>query len=189
MSYILYGGLFDPPHLGHLKIAEAAYKKVSPDKLIWIPSKSPPHRKVEGLDAISRVEMLKAWLNNRDEFSVSDVELDDRHSGYTVETVEYFRKQYPDKAIYLLMGSDEARNFKLWYKWEKILQISTVIVGMREEDADLPEELLKNAVILNNNVKSISSSHIRQNLHSGIPVDGLLDGFIIEYITEKGFYR
>jgi len=54
VSYILYGGLFDPPHLGHLSIASYAYKAAKPEKLIWVPSQNPPHRKVEGLNAWDR---------------------------------------------------------------------------------------------------------------------------------------
>lgn len=189
MSHILYGGLFDPPHLGHLKIARAAYDLIKPEKLIWILSKCPPHREIEGSPADKRLNMLELLLKNKPEFAVSDIELDEGHSGCSVETVRMFWEKYPDKKSYFLIGSDEAESFKNWKEWQKILQMTTLVIGRRKKNADIPIEIKSNAVFLDNEIFDISSAQIRKNLNENKSMEGFVGKEVAEYIKQQNLYR
>jgi nicotinate-nucleotide adenylyltransferase len=179
--------MFDPPHLGHLEIARFAYNKVNPESLIWIPAKYPPHRYVRGLSANDRVTMLKWWFRNKPEFEVSDIELSG-HSGYSIETIERFKKKYPDVKIYFLIGSDEAEHFKSWKSWDKIIKITTLIIGRRKEGANIPLEIKRNAILLDNKIWNISSTEIRERLVKNESVKGRVDEEIIDYINKNSLY-
>jgi nicotinate-nucleotide adenylyltransferase len=189
VSYVLYGGLFDPPHLGHLKIARAAYEKIRPETLIWIPSKYPPHREVKGLSAEERLKMLKWWLKDKPGFEVSDIELKEGHSGYSIETIEKFMEKYLGKKLYLLIGSDEAAEFKTWKRWEDILKLVQLVIADRDESLEIPREVRENALFLENKVFDVSSTEIRKRIAEGLPLEGLVDGDIINYIKEHNLYR
>lgn len=189
MSYILFGGLFDPPHLGHLEIASAAYNAIKPEILIWIPSKSPPHRNVSDITSCDvRFEMLKWWLKDYSEFAVSDIEISENHSGYSCETIERYVQIYPGKKSYFLIGTDEAKNFNLWKEHDKILKQTTIVIGRRYRDLDIPLEVKENVVFLDNSICEVSSSEVRRRLYEGKEVAGLLDERLINYIKEKKLY-
>ncbi len=189
MSYIIYGGLFDPVHLGHIVIAREAYRKINPKKIIWIPSAAPPHRKVDGIPARQRKKMLEHLFRDIGEYEVSSVELDKEHSGYTSETIKIFSRRYPQEKIYLLIGIDEAINFKKWKNWEYILKKVSLIIGKRDNiNGSIPDEVKSGAVILDNPLVDISSSWLRERLKEGKSVEKYLPDNLDEYIKERGLY-
>ncbi len=187
MSYILFGGLFDPPHKGHMEIAAAALKEINPEVIYWIPSRFPPHRQQGILSGDKRFEILKRWLSSVERMQVSDIELKPEHSGYTVETVEIFKKEKADNDCYLLIGSDEAENFTLWKDWKKILDMVSLLVGRRREKINIPSEV--NARVLDNKIVEISSTTLREKLANGENTEGELSPEVIKIIDENGFYR
>ncbi|MGM0567803.1 MAG: nicotinate (nicotinamide) nucleotide adenylyltransferase [Elusimicrobiota bacterium] len=187
MAYILYGGLFDPPHAGHFEIATTALNKLDAEILYWIPSRRPPHRKGAVLGGRERYELLKRCLASYDKMRVSDVELNSGHSGYTVETVEILKKKYPRQKCYLLTGSDEAENFTQWKNWKKILCLAELVVGKRKENINLPKGV--SASFLDNKIIDVSSSQIRRKIREGKSVrDDLMPG-VLKVIKEKSFYK
>jgi nicotinate-nucleotide adenylyltransferase len=189
VSFILYGGLFDPVHLGHIEIARRAYEQVKPEKVIWIPSACPPHRKVGGISALKRKNMLEWLFDNIDEYEVSSVELSEGHQGYSAETLKIFQKKYPRAKIYMLIGSDEGVNFKKWKSWEYILENATLIIGKRGDlNGKLPKEVKASAVMLNNRAIDVSSTMLRQSLKKGEPAGGYLPERLGEYIKKQGLY-
>jgi len=189
MSCIIYGGLFDPPHLGHFEIASCAFRTVKPEIFYWVPSRTPPHRNVEGESAEKRFEMLKWYYRGNEKFRVSAVELNPEHSGYTLETVIFFKNKFPGKKCYLLIGSDEAESFTMWKGWQDILNMAVLIIGRRKEKISLDSRVRDNSVVLNNKIYEISSTDVRQRLYENRPVEGLIDGRILEYIKKHGLYR
>jgi nicotinate-nucleotide adenylyltransferase len=190
LSYILYGGLFDPVHIGHTGLARAAFRKVEPEKVIWLPSSAPPHRKVEGIPAERRKEMLEWLFRDKDEYEVSDVELSRDHSGYTAQTVSIYKERYPEKDLYLLIGSDEAENFRQWKSWEYILENTLLLIGGRQEgNISFPREVEEKSVLLDNKVIDISSTQIREKLKNGESVEGYLPDRLEEYIAGRGLYK
>jgi len=189
MKIVLYGGAFDPPHIGHMEIAAAAYEKVCPDKLIWIPSKNPPHRKIEGESAENRLKMLRKWTEDKPEYGVSDAELEKEHSGYTVETVRKYKNNNPRAKLFILIGTDEAEDFKSWKDYKKIISMSTPVIGRRKKRVSLPSVLKENAVCLENGIYDVSSSELRKLLYSGKGISGYVDKVIEEYIKAHNLYK
>ncbi|MEA3506135.1 MAG: nicotinate (nicotinamide) nucleotide adenylyltransferase [Elusimicrobiota bacterium] len=190
MSYILYGGLFDPVHMGHTGLARAALQKIKAEKVIWLPSSAPPHRTVEGIPANQRKEMMEWLFKDKDEYEVSDVDLSRDHSGYTAETVSIYKEKFSGKDLYLLIGSDEAESFKQWKNWEYILENTRLLIGRREDDRmSFPREVEENSVLLDNKVIDISSTQIREKLKKGESVEGYLPDRLEEYIARRGLYK
>ncbi|MGM0441330.1 MAG: nicotinate (nicotinamide) nucleotide adenylyltransferase [Elusimicrobiota bacterium] len=188
MSYILYGGVFDPPHRGHLAIAGEAYKIVKPDRVIWVPARRPPHREVEGLGARERYNLVNLLIEKNDNFKLSDIELKGEHSGYTVETIEKFRQKFPREKSYLLIGTDEAEQFKSWKDWRKILKLTGLIIGRRKKTDNIPPQIKSRALLLKNKIWDISSSELRQLFRQGKAPKEKVPEKVREYIISRNLY-
>ena len=194
MSYVLYGGLFDPPHAGHLSIAIQAYRHIEPDMLIWLPSGNPQHRQPGHIDVKQRYDMLEWWINLKKtdlnmNFEVSDIECRSGHDGYSITSVMYFKSRYPGQKQYFLVGSDEAVQLKNWYEWEKLIENTNLIVADRGGDYDLPAEIAQKSVILENDIVSVSSTWIREHLQEKNTVGKYMDAELLGYIRDKSLYR
>ncbi len=170
-------------------IARAARDRIRPDKLIWIPSKTPPHRGPGVLEAEERLRMLRAWASGRKWCEVSDLELRKGHSGFTVETLEIFSSEYPGAELYFLMGNDEAVNFGSWKEPERILELARPVIARRSGTSRrLPGEIAARSVFLENPEFDISSSEVRRRLRRGEDAGELLDPFIYRYIMDNSLY-
>ncbi len=186
MSYILFGGLFDPPHKGHMEIARSALRETAADKVYWLPSRIPPHRSKGVLSGAERMEILSEWLDLKNSMEPCSAELKEGHSGYTIETVKLFRKKKKNEKSYLLIGSDEAEKFTRWNKWRRILNLTDILVGKRSSSVNIPKEV--KAKVLDNKVLNISSAGIRSKLKRGEDVSGELAPPVYEIIRRRGFY-
>ena len=118
MKIGLYGGTFDPPHKGHLKLACDFYSESDSDLLIVMPSFIPPHKRNSTTSAVSRFEMAKLAFGHLGEigvnYTVSDYEITKHDVSYTIETVEFLLEKYPDSTLNLCVGSDMLYYFEMW---------------------------------------------------------------------------
>ena len=180
----LFGGTFDPIHIGHLKIAEQFVQLCDLDVCYFIPTKKSPF-KIDKKDMFSDFERCKkiedAIYNSdgnsdkfsNDKFKLSDYELKKDGISYTIHTVEHFAELYHSKNLYLLIGSDQAIRFHLWKDYQRILEFVTVVVAMRPEGISEAEiALIKNNITqdkllwLNNSIINITSSEIRKQINN-----------------------
>ena len=126
MEIGLFGGTFDPPHLGHLTLAKDFYKESGLDLLIVMPSYIPPHKDNPGTDALSRLEMTRlnfSYLDGENiNYVISSYEIDKRDVSYTVDTVMHLKNMYNVGKLNLCIGSDMLLCFEKWKNYEKILQ-------------------------------------------------------------------
>ena len=127
----IYGGTFDPPHLGHMRAARAALGLLALDELILIPAKQPPHKALaEGSataeDRLAMTELMADGLLD-ERVSVSRIELDREGKSYTVDTLEQLHEQRPGDELFLLMGTDMYLTFQNWYKPKKIAKLATLV--------------------------------------------------------------
>ena len=123
MKLCLFGGTFDPPHVGHLVIAETIQESERFDKVVFVPASNPPH-KAEDISPIeSRLEMLRLALVDNDHFDVSDIEIERGGISYAVETIEEAKEGFGIGAekLYFLIGSDSLLDFHNWKHYEAIL--------------------------------------------------------------------
>ena len=194
----IYGGSFNPPHLGHLQAARAFYEKLGLDCLLLIPAATPPHKALpaDTPSAQDRLEMTKLLAKDLPFAKVDDLELGRQGASYTVDTLEELKVRYPNDELYLCMGTDMFRSFDEWRMPERIAALATIVMAHRVK-AD-PKELQEWAahfretygtepILLANDILPMSSTQIRRLLILGGAED-FLPPAVLDYIREKGLY-
>jgi len=161
MNIALFGGSFDPPHIGHEKIVYAVLNNINIDKLIVVPTFLNPFKTASHLTSLQRLELTKELFSNNNKIEVSDFEVSQNKAIPSIETVNHILKKYKPKNIYLIIGADNIKSIHLWKDFDKLNQLVTFIVISR----DGYEE--KNDIIQTINIKldiNISSTTLRGNL-------------------------
>lgn len=186
MAIGIFGGTFNPPHLGHLRLARAFAARFSLTRVLVIPTFVPPHKQTPDLaDAETRVQMCR-MLFGEAPFEVSTMEIDRGGRSYTVETLETLRRQYPDDALYLLVGSDMLESFDTWYRADDIRSLCTIVAAVREKGKTLDAN---GAVLLEDfDPIEISSTDVRERVRLGQGVTDAVGEAVARYIAEKGLY-
>lgn len=182
MKKILFGGAFDPIHLGHIHIAERASEQIDAD-VIFIPSKVSVW-KIQSTSVEHKIKMLELSINDNPRFSIDRYEVDNGNQmTYSIETVTYFTKKYPNDTFYYLIGADHVNSFHKWRGAEEIAKMVQIIFYARPE-YELNQENIKkfNMKQIVGELKSISSTDIRH-------LDSLeLKKEVIDYIVTNNLY-
>ena len=136
MKIGIYGGSFNPPHLGHVQAAEAASEKLKLEKLLVMPAGIPPHKKLpEGTPAeAARIEMAKIAFSKIPCAEILDYEMNSREPSYTAHTLSYLKGVYPDDELYLLMGTDMFITLDKWHDSETIFKLAIPAVFARKPE-------------------------------------------------------
>ena len=194
----IYGGTFNPPHIGHLRAAQQAVEALKLDRLLLIPDRIAPHKDLPGNSATpqQRLEMLNLAVAGQPKMEVCDIELNREGPSYTYETVEQLRQQYPQAQLFLLMGTDMFFSFDTWREPERIAQNAALAVAYRGEKREREAVEEKKALLeaqgvqvhlLDNPVNAISSTQLRRLLAFQCAGSFLPDG-VEAYIREKKLY-
>ena len=191
MKIGVFGGTFNPPHNGHIRLAKAAADELKLDKLLVIPSCIPPHKIAAKLaDGQERLEMCRLAFGCDPRFEVSPMELERGSWSYTVETLRELKALYPDSELYFIVGSDMLESFDKWYLWQEILSLSVLCAASREEgySPDLSRfgKLAERIKIITLDPLEVSSTQIRNSAGEVSPE--LLDPKVAAYIREHGLY-
>ena len=191
MKIGVFGGTFNPPHNGHIRLAKAAADELKLDKLLVIPSCIPPHKIAAKLaDGQERLEMCRLAFGGDPRFEVSPMELERGSRSYTVETLRELKALYPDSELYFIVGSDMLESFDKWYLWQEILSLSVLCAASREEgyNPDLSRfgKLAERIKIITLDPLEVSSTQIRNSAGEVSPE--LLDPKVAAYIREHGLY-
>ena len=128
---LLYGGTFDPPHLGHLNNLRAAMDAVHPDRVVVMPAGTPPHKAASATPARHRLAMCRCFAALGPSVTVSRWEIDRGGRSYTVHTLEMLRAAWPNARLYLAVGSDMLLTFRQWRDWQRILRLAALVVESR----------------------------------------------------------
>jgi nicotinate-nucleotide adenylyltransferase len=195
MTVGLFGGAFDPFHKEHEKVAEAAIKELSLEKLVLVPSFNPPHKDNTVADFEHRVRMLELFAEEKKYVIVDRIESQTGFDkNYAYEVIPLLKEKY-GTCIYII-GGDSMANFHRWAKPDVIAKEIPVAVAMREgfpgaEEAIKHAEEAYNAQIIRLSVvgEEISSGEIRARLELEMDVCGMLDSRIAEYIRKQGLYK
>lgn len=195
----IFGGTFDPPHMGHKKYADEVRKRLSLDRLIVIPTATPPHKKkTSATTSEDRMNMLKILFRGDGGVQVSDMEIARGGRSYTYETVTLLREQYPDDELIFLLGSDMLHSFHTWKNPEVILEKVKICAVTR--DGGISEKMLgeyaekhfpgkkERFIICEFEPIELSSTEIRERVKNGLSAEGLADEQVLEYIKEKELY-
>ncbi len=184
----ILGGTFDPPHKGHILIAEAAYAQLGLDQVLFIPSKEPPHKnRPDIINAEVRSEMVELALEARPGFSVCRIEIEKSGVSYSVDTLRKLKEVEPDTQFYFIIGSDAIPELKTWKNIDEIFSLCKFAVGMRLgfKEYQVPERM----VLLEGVFPDISSSRIRQMLRSGESAESFLGRAVYKFIKERKLYQ
>ena len=175
MSVALFGGAFDPPHVGHVALLEAARKRFAPDDLRIFVVAEPGHKEVAA-DAETRLRLARAA------FPDADVRLDDHE-----RTVDMLRDLELDDPLFLI-GADEWRDFATWKEPDEVLRLARLGVGTRagvEDGGEGPDRV----TFFHFDSPPVSSRDIRTRVGRGVPIDGLVPAPVADLIWDSGLYR
>ena len=206
MKIGIYGGSFNPPHLGHLAAAESAAKYLQLDKLILIPAGIPPHKALSADEpgkahrlAMTRLMGEQAALDTGVEVEVSAMEVEREGKSYSVDTVREIHEQYPGAELWLLMGTDMFLSFQNWYRPEEIVRYAGICAfGRTEKDGEelfapqrafLGEKFPGSRIVTMTlpNLVDVSSTALRARIPRG-ETEGLLAPAVLGYIMREHLY-
>ena len=192
---LFYGGSFDPPHLGHRRILEAAVAAVKPDIVYVIPSGISPHKKRSGTPFRDRVTMCRRAFSGIQNIKISTIEGKGSRS-YTFKTVRYLRKRFPGKELFMLIGSDMLTSFTKWFLYRRIMSAVTIVAGCRDDEdiaafQEAAKELKKKGariILLTFDPIEVSSSELRKKEPQESAQLGLIAADVADYICKRGLY-
>jgi len=175
----VFGGAFDPPHLGHVQLAQTAISDLQLDTLIVVPTGQALHKLGKMSASNHRLRMTQLAFEGLErrgaEIQIEDCELRRGGVSYTVETLEVLKNKTPQADIYLIIGADQAQLFDTWHRWRDILSISTLAIAARPPDVSIETTLNHQILELDqyqwhnkNLVQSTQNS--RESAHPGIAV-------------------
>ena len=185
----ILGGTFNPIHQGHLILAKEAHKRLSLDKVIFIPALIPPHKEAQDIiPAVDRYRMVELALEIEPDLIASDIEMRRKETSYSIDTINELKTIYGAKnEILLITGADSIEELGTWKDIEGLKSICTFVITSRP-GYDLQSDIPKTTTLV---VKTpdISSSDIRRRIASNTPYKELLPLKVYNYIIRKGLYK
>ena len=193
----ILGGVFNPPHIGHLVCAQEASVRLELDHVLLVPVGEAPHREVEDPGGTIRLELCQAATGDDDRLGCSPVEIERPGPSYTVDTLRTLREgSEEDEDLVLILGADQAAELGSWRDPECVLRLAEVAVVER---ADLgPEAVLARLEGLSGVDRlrffsmpriDVSSTLVRRRVADGLPVRYLVPDAVLDLIAERGLYR
>lgn len=190
------GGTFDPIHVAHIAMAEAARGCAALDRVLIIPAGVPPHRPQPEAGDQERLAMCRLAVLGHPDLEVSDVELRRPGASYTVLTLEELHQRCPGAELFLVLGWDAARELRSWYRPDRVLDLATLVVVPRPGLPDPSEEDVRGAGIPLSRFRlcrvrtpDIGATDLRRDLHAGVVPDGALDPAVAAYIAAHRLYQ
>ena len=193
----LMGGSFNPIHCGHVALARAALESGRVERVLFLPTGNPPHKK-EGLaDKFDRLRMVELAVEHEAGMAVCREEIDRDGVIYTVDTLAALKRKMPDCTLTYLIGADTLRALGTWRRVETVIERCKFLVMMRE--GETREEVIRLAGLwtqrgaqidfLDARKMDISSTQIREQIQKGLPFERLVPQAVADYINEHGLYR
>ncbi len=185
----VFGGTFDPPHLGHLVVASDACGALGLDRVLWVPSAVPPHKaRTVQAPAQARLEMVRAAIEGDARFEASDVELRRPGPSYTVDTLRELADAHPGAELVLLIGADNLREIPKWRDPEGILALARVAVLSRD-GAGVPPGAPIPATAVGVTRVDVSATEVRRRAAAGETIRYLVPDAVRALVERRGLYR
>jgi len=195
----IFGGTFDPPHVGHLWLAALAAETVELDRVLFMPASQPPHKRLRGMTgAADRLLMTRLAIEGEPLFELTAIEMERSGPSYTVDSIAELERQYGEGGrLFLIMAADSLSQIDTWREPDRLLERTEWVVGPRPGTA-LPEAAELEARfgaaasrihLLDGPALDVSSSDIRRRVASGKTIRYLVPRRVEELITARGLYR
>lgn len=195
----IMGGTFDPIHIGHLILGEKAYEQLQLDKVWFMPSGNPPHKKDRAGRASDeqRVEMVRRAISGNPHFELSLIEMHENGYTYTYHTLEMLREKNQDTDYYFIIGADSLFNFETWMEPGRICQACTLVVAVRDHTPalELNQEMLRLSrkfggcfLKLDTTNMDISSEMLRRWIREENSIRYYVPDSVISYIEDQHMY-
>ena len=193
MRLAIFGGSFDPPHIGHLLAASDAHEQLSLDRIVLVPAATQPLKAgLAGATAAQRLEMTRLLAQGDSRFEVSSLEVDRGGLSFTVDTLMHFATRYPTAERFLLVGADVLGSFGQWREPRRILELAQLVMLERQHGgpAAMPATLREPELQrLPTRRIDVSSTEIRERVRSGKPIRGFVTDAVAAYIERAALYR
>lgn len=191
------GSAFNPPHLGHLALAQEALWQLGLAEVVLVPTGHAPHKRIaEDPGREARMEMTRLAAAEDDRFSVSALEVEREGPSYTYETLEALAEERADRELVFVMGADAAVGLESWRRPERVVELTRLAVARREGVSDAEVDAVMRslgcegrATMLAMPQFGVSSSAVRERAKQGRPLRYLVPQPVADYIEEKGIYR
>ncbi len=194
----IFGGTFDPPHIGHLILAAEAHQQLKLDKVFFVLAADPPHKQDRDITAIShRLAMLEFALEDQPKFQISRVEMDRPGPHFALDSLKQFHRELPESDLIYLIGGDSLRDFPSWKRPDEITSLVTKIGVMRRPFTELNleslieeiPELERKLEFINTPLLEISSREIRNRVAKGGHFRNYLHRPVFDYIVKEQLYK
>lgn len=194
----VFGGTFDPPHIGHLILAAEAIAQLGLDKILWTLTADPPHKQEQSLSPVSdRLEMVQSAIQGNPVFEVSRVEIDRPGPHYALDTIKILQQHHPDAELIYLIGADSLRDIPNWHKPQELIDQVAGFGVMRRPDIEfdlasletLFPDLRAKLTIIDTPLIQISSSQIRKRAAAGQTYRYFVPHEVYQFIEKKQLYQ
>lgn len=202
MKIGIFGGTFDPPHVGHINACKSFLERVALDVLYIIPVYLPPHKdKQSSTSEIDRLEMSRlAFSNISDKIFVSDLEIKRGGRSYTADTIKQILNENNNAEIFFLCGTDMILTMDSWYNPEYIFKNATIVYARRESEAEITDKIAQKCafykenygakiIYIENDAIEASSTEIRSAIFKNDNSTSLLSSPVFNYIKGKNLYK
>ena len=194
----LFGGTFDPPHIGHLILAAEAQSQLGLDRLLWILTPNPPHKKNQPITPLKhRLAMVRFTLSDAPTFELSTIEIDRPGPHFALDTVTIVANLNPDASLVYIMGGDSLRDLPMWHRPEKLISGLHAIGVMRRPGDSIDLSALEKKIpgvtakvrFVDAPLLDISAHEIRLRAAEGRPYRYFLPAKVYNYIVKHNLYR
>ncbi|MEO0019298.1 MAG: nicotinate-nucleotide adenylyltransferase [candidate division WOR-3 bacterium] len=188
----IFGGCFDPIHLGHLLVADDVTRKLKLERVLFIPSFQPPHRPPPLASYPHRKAMVKLAISSNPLFALCDIEENLPVPSYTINTLQELRRFFPNDRFYLIIGYDQYRTIKNWYNCDEIIKLARLVV-MSRPGFPKPGVLLgrkgHQVLFLQVIPVAIAAADVRKRIVKGMSIRYLVPSLVAHYIYQHRLYQ
>ena len=185
----LFGGSFDPVHLGHLLVAQAAFEELQLSRLFFVPaSQSPFKPESQPAPAATRLRMLRLALAGQSQYEVDDQEIKRGGTSFTIDTVRDYVSRHPVAQLFYLIGADHVSQLPKWRAADELAKLVEFVVIPRPGAVDTLAQPPFRLRGLKGFPLGVSSSQIRARVQASLPIDGLVPGPVAEAIRNSKLY-
>ena len=196
MKIGLFGGTFDPIHIGHLIVMENVINTMNLDKIYILPNSNPPHKvQNKKTDINIRIKMVRKAISDNHKIEINDYDYRNNSIHYTYQTIDYFKKTYPNDKFYFIIGEDSFLDIKKWKNYEQILKENLIVFKRySDKNSSLLSEINKikkynkNIYLIDNIALDISSTLIRSLVKDKKSIKYLVNDKVIEIIKKENLY-